>query len=111
MDSVIYALVLAPSLRDLLLRSGMAVSTQNIGIYGGLLFALFLIGWGLSFLWGPVAGRFGRVRTLTAIILCYSAIPLLRLLARFQRTFGNLACFACWRASASAASGPWGEFW
>src|SRR5262245_62229409 len=64
MDSFIYALVLVPALRDLLPRSGIPASQENIGFYGGLLFALFLVGWGLSLLWGPVADRFGRVRTL-----------------------------------------------
>lgn len=73
MDSFIYALVLVDSLRDLLPKSRLPATTQNIGFYGGLLFALFLVGWGLSFLWGPVADRFGRVRTLMLTILCYSA--------------------------------------
>src|ERR1035441_10884263 len=54
MDSVIYALVLVPSLRELLPRSGIAATKGNIGYYGGLLFALFLVGWGLAFLWGPI---------------------------------------------------------
>jgi MFS family permease len=73
MDSFIYALVFASALRELLPRSGVPATTQNIGFYGGLLFAVFLIGWGLSFLWGPIADRFGRVRTLMLTILCYSA--------------------------------------
>src|SRR5215469_9237374 len=64
MDSFIYALVLVPSLRDLLPRSGIAATKASIGFYGGMLFSLFLIGWGLSFLWGPVGDRVGRVRTL-----------------------------------------------
>jgi len=72
MDSFIYALVLAPALRELLPRSGHAASTANVGYYGSVLFALFLIGWGVSFLWGPLADRFGRVRTLVLTILCYS---------------------------------------
>jgi MFS family permease len=42
-----------------------------------VLFALFLIGWGLSMIWGPLADRFGRVRTLAATILCYSVFTLL----------------------------------
>src|SRR5580693_2744986 len=49
MDSFIYALVLVPSLRDLLPRSGIAATKGNIGYYGALLFALFLLGWGLTF--------------------------------------------------------------
>jgi MFS family permease len=76
MDSFIYALVLVPSLRELLPNSGIAPTTRNIGFYGGLLFALFLIGWGLSFVWGPIADRFGRVRTLMLTILCYSIFTL-----------------------------------
>ncbi|MBV9225243.1 MAG: MFS transporter [Acidobacteriaceae bacterium] len=76
MDSFIYALVLVPSLRELLPASGITPSSGNIGFYGGLLFAIFLIGWGLSFLWGPLADRFGRVRTLMLTILCYSAFTL-----------------------------------
>ena len=72
MDSFIYALVMVPALRELLPKTGLAATTANVGYYGSLLFALFLIGWGLSFLWGPLADRFGRVRTLMLTILCYS---------------------------------------
>src|SRR5207248_4266186 len=39
MDSFIYALVLVPSLRELLPRSGIAAMKGNVGYYGGLLFA------------------------------------------------------------------------
>jgi len=60
MDSFIYALVLIPALKDLLPRSGIPATPANIGFYGGLLFAIFLVGWGLAFLWGPVGDRFGR---------------------------------------------------
>jgi MFS family permease len=77
MDSFIYALVLVPSLRDLLPRSGIAATKGNIGYYGGLLFALFLIGWGLAFLWGPVGDRFGRVRTLMLTVVWYSVFTFL----------------------------------
>lgn len=77
MDSFIYALVLVPSLRDLLPRSGIAATKANVGFYGGLLFALFLVGWGIAFLWGPVGDKFGRVRTLMLTILCYSVFTFL----------------------------------
>jgi MFS family permease len=76
MDSFIYSLVLAPALIELLPRSGLAATPANIGYYGSVLFALFLIGWGLSMIWGPVADRFGRVRTLMLTILCYSVFTL-----------------------------------
>jgi MFS family permease len=72
MDSFVYALVLVPSLRELLPRSGIAATKGSLGHYGGLLFALFLVGWGLAFLWGPVGDKFGRVRTLMLTIVWYS---------------------------------------
>lgn len=77
MDSFIYALVLLPSLRELLPKSGIAATKGNIGFYGGLLFALFLIGWGLAFLWGPIGDKFGRVRALMLTILWYSVFTFL----------------------------------
>lgn len=77
MDSFIYALVMVPALRELLPRSGISASTENVGVYGGLLFALFLIGWGFAFTWGPLADKFGRVRTLMLTILWYSAFTFL----------------------------------
>jgi MFS family permease len=77
MDSFIYALVLVPSLRELLPRSGIAATKGNIGYYGGLLFAIFIFGWALAFLWGPVGDKFGRVRTLMLTIVWYSAFTFL----------------------------------
>jgi MFS family permease len=77
MDSFIYSLVLVPALTELLPRSGIAPTAGNVGFYGSVLFALFLIGWGTSMIWGPIADRFGRVRTLTLTILCYSVFTLL----------------------------------
>jgi len=72
MDSFIYALVLVPAMRELLPRSGVQATTANIGYYGGLLFALFLLGWGMSMIWGPIGDRVGRIRALMLTILCYS---------------------------------------
>jgi len=72
MDSVIYALVLAPALTELLPRSGMEASAANVGFVGSSMFGLFLVGWGLSFIWGPIADRFGRTKTLAATILVYA---------------------------------------
>jgi MFS family permease len=72
MDASIYALVLAPALADLLPRSGIAVSQGTVGYYGSILQAMFLLGWGLSMIWGPISDRIGRVRALMLTILCYS---------------------------------------
>ena len=90
MDSFIYALVMAPALRELLPHSGIPNDQSHIGYYGGLLFALFLVGWGCSLLWGPIADRFGRVLTLMLTILCYS---LFTFLGAFATSVGMLAAF------------------
>jgi MFS family permease len=72
MDSVIYALVLGPALTELLPRSGMEATPANIGYVGSLMFGLFLVGWGLSFIWGPISDKFGRTKSLAATILVYA---------------------------------------
>jgi len=77
MDSYIFALVMVPALKDLLPRSGLRSDLGGVGYYGGLLFALFLVGWGCAFVWGPVADKFGRVRTLMLTILWYSVFTFL----------------------------------
>ena len=60
MDSFIYAIVLAPALTELLPKSGYEATPAMIGFAGSILFAAFLVGWGCSFIWGPIADRFGR---------------------------------------------------
>jgi len=77
MDSFIYALVLTPAITELLPRSGIAATPGNVVYYGTILLALFMIGWGLSMLWGPFADRYGRVRALMLTILCYSLFTFL----------------------------------
>jgi MFS family permease len=76
-DSFIYALVLIPAMRDLLPASGIEPTGANLAFYGSILFAVFLVGWGLAFLWGPLADRFGRVRILMFAIVCYSLFTFL----------------------------------
>ncbi|MGN6579398.1 MAG: MFS transporter [Bordetella sp.] len=72
MDSVIYALVMAPALTELLPNSGYKATPATIGLVGSILFALFLVGWGLSFIWGPLADRFGRTKVLAATIFMFA---------------------------------------
>jgi MFS family permease len=72
MDSVIYALVLGPALTELLPHSGIEPNASNLGLAGSILFALFLCGWGMSFIWGPIGDKFGRTRTLAATVLIFS---------------------------------------
>src|ERR1700748_3414569 len=72
MDSFIYALVLAPALRELLPNSGIGATPANVAFLGSILFALFLLGWGLSSFCGPLSYRCGRALCLAATILVFS---------------------------------------
>src|SRR6202040_2496907 len=106
MDSFIYALVLVPALRELLPRSGIPASNANIGYYGGVLLAL---------LWGPVADRFGRVRTLMLTIICFSLFTLLSAFATNIWTLAALRLLAGigiggeWAMGATLISEEWPE--
>ena len=90
MDSFIYSLVLVPALTELLPKSGIAATGANVGYFGGLFFALFMIGYGFALIWGPIADRFGRVRTMMLSIFCFS---LFTLLAAFSTGVWTLAIF------------------
>jgi MFS family permease len=72
MDSFIFALVLAPALTELLPKSGMDAAPSRVVFAGSVLFAVFLAGWGSSLIWGPLADRWGRTRTLAASVACYA---------------------------------------
>jgi len=103
MDSFIYALVLVPSLRDLLPHSGIAATKANVGRYGGLLFALFLIGWGLAFLWGPWAINLARANADADGCLVFGV----HISHAWSLTSGSWRPCVCSPGSVSAASGPW----
>src|SRR6185437_14421677 len=90
MDSVIYALVLSPAMKELLPKSGFANTPADIAYAGSLLFTLFLVGWGCSFIWGPIADKVGRARCLAATILVFSVFTGL---AAFAQNVWELALF------------------
>ncbi|MEW1827217.1 MFS transporter [Streptomyces sp. NPDC088196] len=73
----IFGLVLAPTMADLLPRAGIADTTGNVGWYGQISAALFLLGWGCSFIWGPIADRFGRKPAMMVSILMYAVFTAL----------------------------------
>jgi MFS family permease len=115
MDSFIYSLVLVPALVELLPKSGIAASAANVGYYGGIFFALFMIGYGVALVWGPIADRFGRVRTMMLSILCFS---LFTMLTGFSTGILTLAIFRFmagvgiggeWSVGASLVSEDWPE--
>jgi MFS family permease len=103
MDSSIYSLILVPALGELLPRSGIPATTANTGLYGGLMFSLLLVGWGLAVVWGPIADRFGRVRTLTLTVIWFSIFTLL---SAFVTNIWQLA--ACRILAGIGIGGEWG---
>ncbi|HEX2654072.1 MAG TPA: MFS transporter [Xanthobacteraceae bacterium] len=71
-DSFIFALVFVPSMRELLPASGFEATPANIAFSGSVMFGLFLIGWGMAFIWGPLGDKWGRARTLALTVVVYS---------------------------------------
>jgi MFS family permease len=76
-DSAMYGYILVGALTELLPASGIEPSRANIGIYGGLLFSIFMLGWACSMVWGWAADRYGRVRIMCWTVLVYSVFTAL----------------------------------
>ena len=116
MDSTIYALVLHPALHDVLSGTVIGTSEKAIGWYGGLIFSVFLIGWAVGgVIFGVMADRLGRTRTLIATILVYAIFTGL---AALSATWWQLAIFRFltalgiggeWAAGASLVAEVWPE--
>ncbi|MBZ0186726.1 MAG: MFS transporter [Candidatus Obscuribacterales bacterium] len=69
MDATIYFIVLFPALSELLHTK----DASAIGWHGGLILAMFMVGWSLgSVFFGMIADRFGRMRALVSSILLYA---------------------------------------
>ncbi|MGH7853769.1 MAG: MFS transporter [Candidatus Binatia bacterium] len=70
MDGYLYAIILFPAMSDLL---GTTESAQ-IGLYGGVVLSIFMIGWALGgLIFGPIADRYGRAKTMAITILIYAS--------------------------------------
>jgi MFS family permease len=69
-DTTIYAFVLVPALKVILPASG--ISASQTPHWGLTFFAIFLAGWGTSFLIGLLADRIGRLRALGLSIALYA---------------------------------------
>ncbi len=116
MDSTIYALVLQPALEELLHRPGGAPTAELIGWFGGIIFSIFLIGWAAGgVLFGILADRFGRTKTLVFTILIYAVFTGL---AALSRSWWQLALFRFttalgiggeWAAGAALVAEAWPE--
>ena len=117
MDASIYALVLHPSLEDLLQSTGPdAASTETIGWYGGLIFSVFLIGWAIGgVLFGMLADRYGRTKTLMATILVYATFTGMAALSQewwhlaIYRFLTALGIGGEWAAGAAIVAETWPE--
>jgi MFS family permease len=72
-----YGYILVGALSELLPASGIEASRANIGLYGGLLFSIFMLGWACSMVWGWAADRYGRVRIMCWTVLVYSVFTAL----------------------------------
>jgi MFS family permease len=101
-DLSIFGLVLLPAMTELLPRSGYDINTATIGFFGQLQVAIFLAGWGCSFIWGPIADRLGRVPALTFSILVYAVFTCL---AGFSQDIWQLSAFRF--LSAVGLGGEW----
>lgn len=113
MDATIYNLVLTPALRELL---GSRNSDENIGWYGGIILAIFLVGWAVGgVLFGMLADYLGRARTLVITILIYAVFTGL---AGLSHTWWELGIYRFltalgiggeWAAGATLVAEVWPE--
>jgi MFS family permease len=118
MDATIYAIVLHPALEDLL---GVSAANGNaghelIGWYGGVIFSIFLIGWAIGgVVFGMLADRIGRSKTLIVTILIYAVFTGM---AALSETWWHLALYRFltalgiggeWAAGAALVAEVWPE--
>lgn len=113
MDATIYSLVMTPALKELL---GARGTPERIGWYGGIIFAVFLVGWALGgVVFGVLADHIGRARTLVITILIYAVFTGL---AGFSHSWWQLALYRFitalgiggeWAAGATLVAEVWPE--
>jgi MFS family permease len=117
MDATIYALVLDPALHDLLgNKTRGAISSQPVAWYGGIIFSIFLVGWATGgVVFGILADRFGRTRTLVFTICIYAAFTGLAALSAnwrqlaIYRFLTALGIGGEWAAGAALVAEVWPE--
>lgn len=88
MDSTLFAMIMPASLQDVM---GMTASKSDIAAHGGIVMAIFLIGWALGgTIFGILADYFGRSRTLAVSILVYAVFTGI---AALSQSWEQLALF------------------
>lgn len=112
MDAYLYAIILFPAMSDLL---GTAESSI-IGWYGGIILSIFMIGWALGgILFGMIADRYGRAKTMALTILVYATFTGLCGLAQswtqlaLYRFLTGLGIGGEWAAGAALIAESWPE--
>jgi MFS family permease len=112
-DASLYAFVALEATRALLPATGIPLGLTSF--YIALFFAAFLIGWGSSFVFGPLSDRYGRFRMLAISILTYAVGTLLSGLATnaydfmFFRFISGLGIGAEWFIGGTGVSEIWPE--
>ena len=112
MDGYLYAIVLFPAMSDLLQTTESAV----IGWHGGIVLSIFMVGWALGgLIFGPIADRFGRAKTMAITILLYAGFTGLCGIASswqelaFYRFMTGLGIGGEWSAGAALIAESWPE--
>ena len=112
MDGYLYAIILFPAMSDLLGTTQSSV----IGWYGGIVLSIFMIGWALGgLIFGPIADRYGRAKTMALTILIYAGFTGLCAIAgswqelAFYRFMTGLGIGGEWSAGAALIAESWPE--
>jgi MFS family permease len=112
MDGYLFAIMLFPAMSDLLGTTDSSV----IGPYGSIILAVFLVGWGLGgIVFGIIADRYGRARTMAVTILVYAVFTGLSGLAQtweqlaLYRFLTGLGVGGEWGAGAALLAESWPE--
>jgi len=110
MDGYLYAIILFPAMSDLL----GTTQSSSIGWYGGIVLSIFMIGWALGgLIFGPIADRYGRSKTMALTILIYAGFTGLCAIAgswqelAFYRFMTGLGIGGEWSAGAALIAESW----
>lgn len=113
MDSTLYSLVVVPALKELL---GGSPTTQEIGKYGGIVLAIFLVGWAIGgVFFGIFSDYYGRRLALMLTIVMYAVFTGLSAAAHswwelsIYRFLTGLGIGGEWAAGAALVAETWPE--